>query len=642
MSRIGRWLAAAALVACGLAVPSGAAAGVVIEHGNALPAIPDGHEIVGLALADASVYVGLRSTPVTADTPTVLYRTATDGLAGWSPVVDPDTGESLSSPLIAAEGARIVVAGPESADTACADYRVIESGAARSFTSCESPVVAHGSGLIAWKDGNGVWTVDDADGTPLTTVPERPFLEGNHAWWFTYGKVRGVSVPDGQSLPSRTIPGGCTPSLFGGVSGGYALLPCTYENRAAVVDVDGDLPPWPLDGTHWSIGSGFAVQTASLDGVPALRVVDLGQGKTERWFERSSPRFAIDHGPEPRLVVQVSPSSLEIVDLGTLAPRSPGTEDVLAPSIEVSGPPALVAGAAGETELRWFWSGSDPQHGDALTYEWRIGSRSAGEPLVWSEPKVGFALTSFFVSGHPGAFQCFEVRARDWAGNASAWGGVPCTYVDGSAPVSAITNPLRVGNPPLDQLGSTPVVLRFAASDDDQVASYDVASRRALAGQGWVSLATRRTTSTSISQQVPAGTQQCFRVRATDRAGNVGDFGYNEWCVTMPYDDRSFRIHGHTKRIRVPGALGHTVTKLRFHDGSMTRKGVRGRSVWVRVIGGPRDLCLQVTLGRRHPQGCWLVRVPGAVWQEYRFRPGSQGTLRIRGSLRVDAVAVRP
>ncbi|HET6167583.1 MAG TPA: hypothetical protein VFE07_12210, partial [Marmoricola sp.] len=201
MTRVGAWLMAAVLSAAGLtAVLPEASADPVIEHGTALPAIPDGHVVSSVAISGDFVYAALRATPASVETPTILYRTTADGSGAWSPVIDPDTDQPLQASAFRVDGSAVVVLDSQPGEPPCDSYRIIEGGAARSFTSCSFPVVGDG-GLIARRDEGNAWLIEDHDGFLVDTAETQPALDGSQVWTYDAGLITGFDTASKTALP---------------------------------------------------------------------------------------------------------------------------------------------------------------------------------------------------------------------------------------------------------------------------------------------------------------------------------------------------------------------------------------------------------------------------------------------------------
>lgn len=352
-------------------------------------------------------------------------------------------------------------------------------------------------------------------------------------------------------------------------------------------------------------------------------------------------------------------SAVLVVAVAATLPSGPASAsgaDTSPPVVDsVTGPVAVQVGpAADEAPVTYTWSAHDPEGSDPVTYDLRYAFPDTTGDLVWQSAldhawDTTWTTTVRFYEGRV----CVEVRAHDGAGNTSAWSALQCTAVDNGPPwVHVVVDPAHsygLANVLQDALAGTPVAYTYAGSDDDQIASYDVDVRVAQPGSApgpWTSPpAWQGTTATSVTMTGAPGADLCFRVRARDRAGYVSGYD-NAWCKAIPYDDRDLQVRGVGHRRFRANALGGTVTKLwgRRGWGTLVRRGITAQQVWVR-FAGPRDAqaCAWVSLaGRRGRAGCFLERVPGGVWQDFRFRPGTYGTLKIRSAYSVDAVAIVP
>ncbi|MCB7138173.1 hypothetical protein [Cellulosimicrobium marinum] len=178
------------------------------------------------------------------------------------------------------------------------------------------------------------------------------------------------------------------------------------------------------------------------------------------------------------------------------------------------------------------------------TYDvvYKIGVTGQGygpwiRPAEWQ----GTTATSLSIGLEASDHVCFAVRARDRAGNLSAWAFPPCGYVDGTAPTRAtVTAPRLIG---AGNHSRADYPLTWRATDDDQVVSYDLWERhfnsvQAYLGSpkeyeaGWGNaVVSYRETDPTPESVVNAGGTRCVRVRARDAAGNVGAWS-SERCTT--------------------------------------------------------------------------------------------------------------
>jgi hypothetical protein len=316
--------------------------------------------------------------------------------------------------------------------------------------------------------------------------------------------------------------------------------------------------------------------------------------------------------------------------------------DVTAPVIDsVTGPgPAVRSDPVfGSASLTYTWSGHDAE--GSVTYELRYGftdssSDPVPEPSSWTAvtlPSPSDTTWSDGVRPYDPDF-CVQVRARDGAGNTSAWTGPPCTDVDDDPPWVDSSRGLTLFH---DGLASTPVSFGYVGGDSsDRVASYDVDERVAQPGapfgpwtspSAWQGIAAR-----SVAVAARAGSSVCIRVRARDRAANVGAYDFPR-CKAVPYDDRAFARHDGARRVRHRDTLGGSATRL-ARSASLTRRHVLASSVWVRLVGPRQGVCARVSLGpRKHPlTTCSLFHVGRHTWQGFFFPRPLRGKLRIRSN----------
>ncbi|MBO9522084.1 MAG: hypothetical protein J7518_11155 [Nocardioidaceae bacterium] len=354
---------------------------------------------------------------------------------------------------------------------------------------------------------------------------------------------------------------------------------------------------------------------------------------------------ALDHEGSPRIAVLASESTVEVADLAPLAPRPTGPDDTEPPMMDTfSAPPAVVR--AGAPSSTFAWSGHDPGHPRALSYQYRFGNRPHGTAsITWNGPSVTLAQSWPAFYGSLPYDSCFQVRPVDWAGNIGAWTAPSCLYGDADPPqVGWVTG----WQPIQPRTSRTPVLVRYTAADDDKVASYDVLARVAPAGRAWGpwTAFVQRTTATSVRHTWPAGSNVCFLVRARDRAGNVGqtNLTYDSRCTTVPYDDRGLVRGGGAKPGRAAWAQNGTITTL---TGSASLTGPRTpvRTVWVsmRSRGG---YCPRLWIGGRQIAAwrCNWYPIAGRPGFRYELPRTVTGRATVRAGrndrIQVDAVAL--
>ncbi|MGC5165725.1 hypothetical protein [Luteimicrobium sp. DT211] len=124
---------------------------------------------------------------------------------------------------------------------------------------------------------------------------------------------------------------------------------------------------------------------------------------------------------------------------------------------------------------------------------------------------------------------CLSVRARDTAGNVSAWSSSHCTYADGTAPRMTTAATAQRYYAYKKAWDRTPdrwqqTTFTFAGRDDRSTLRYQVQDLYPVESLGWYPSVYRDgwTTRHSVSRAVVPGEEICFRVRAKDAVGNVG------------------------------------------------------------------------------------------------------------------------
>ncbi len=189
------------------------------------------------------------------------------------------------------------------------------------------------------------------------------------------------------------------------------------------------------------------------------------------------------------------------------------TSDTYSPTCAVAAPNAYTNAAA----FTVAWSGVDtgnPASG-VKTYDvqYRVGANG-----TWTDWFTGTAATQAVYTGSEGQAIYFQCRALDNAGNQGSYSSAASTTVDLTAPTASIT-----------PLSATQVTAAFTVSWSGSdslsgVKSYDVEYMDAAEGvwkNSWVQAGTTLTTATFGGED---GHTYYFRVRATDNAGNTGNF----------------------------------------------------------------------------------------------------------------------
>lgn len=648
-----------ALVGTALVAPqltATATASATLETGTPLPAVPAGMTQINLGLDGAWAYAGLRALPDAGSGPLTIYRTASDGTDdSWTAVIDPLTSQPLQDLFLPQinEG-RILVAGPDDANTPCPEYRIFGT-ATRNFSSCLAPRLVRGGRLLLGPSG-GPWRLETNGGTLLGTYPTYPVVDGDRVWWLTASprQVVGQDLSTGDPVGPLPVPSNCGANPNPQAGGGYVLVPCSTSGGSALLDAVGTVPAYRLVPGIWRVGAGFAAHVVYANSSATVDVVDFGQGKITHQFATSSiSRNAVDSDGSARVIFETPELGVAVGDIGTLAPRNVTSDDVTPPTVSmVTTPGAYRKPAAGSDTLQldYGWSGADPGFPNTVRYD----TREANYYITDQQPYYDLlknTTTTTYSSQADARYtrvNCFQVRARDWAGNESDWTSPTCTVVDGEAPWVEWTK--QTFEPFSSHLSSTPVRVSWHGVDDGGLATSRLLLRLAppgeAAGSWYVPWGWNALTTTSASRTFRAGTTACFRVQMRDRAGNISSSTFaGSQCVTIPYDDRSFTAVGPAYRGRSSLLLGGTYTRLAATNAWLVRKGVRMRAVDLRVNGDwtthPR-----VYLGDKEitPEVYSSYSDSKWHWVRYYFGRTLTGTLRIRGDkyrpVIVDAIAV--
>lgn len=151
---------------------------------------------------------------------------------------------------------------------------------------------------------------------------------------------------------------------------------------------------------------------------------------------------------------------------------------------------------------------------------WRAALGTGETPIIWEK----WTTASTFTITPPEPGRLFVSWHRELDGLLlSATYDPPVKYADGtapntSAPVARMTGGAIVGP-------NVPVRISWSGTDSGWgIASYRL--QRSVGGGSWTDVALSSPTATSTGQSLVAGQSYRFRVRATDKAGNVGSWDY--------------------------------------------------------------------------------------------------------------------
>jgi hypothetical protein len=500
-----------------------------------------------------------------------VYETSNSGTS-WTA-----SGGTSSGKALQAEGAALLT---------------FDGGTARvgglTFPATDDVVLGKGGKLVSHRAPTVATAevYDVAGETKLADVAPPFALSGDTLW-----KVTEPGHLDGKNLTTGVVKTVLVASTCnvgaGAVNGRWAVLSGCNQ----VVDVAGPQPPRNLSVAPDSqVGNGFAVQISGAN----LLVTDLndpalGQ-RSYGPIRTTAPSFQADGSGLAKLVYADPDSNPRVATLSWLTADPQQHPDTVAP--------VLTSASAGErirdnTSLSFDWAFEDPQDPNSpatgvATYDLRIQQRpNRTSPYgAWNEVPgwQGIKTTAASLTAPVGTDTCWQVRARDYAGNLSAWSTSYCSEVDGTAPSLVVW---RIGD--RVALGGS-ALLRWTFKDDTDIASYDVVYKTAKPGVAlgkWMYPANwQNTRITSISWVPRLGWDECFMVRARDYLGNLSAWS-TPICSAAPEDDRALSASGTFTRSTSTLAFQGTTTILRTNGTYLTKSIEAGVRVALIAIHGP-------------------------------------------------------
>ncbi len=562
-------------------------------------------------------------------------------------------------------------------------YKLTWPGGGRTLTSYDQLTLGRGGQLLVVEPNSGDLEVQDArTGTVLSTYRNtygrNVVADGTIVWSVENHQLRAHDTSGATA--DRLI---STPSCFylHDVIGRWALMRCSSSDAWTVLDLRGIAAPWTVpvssgfsadSNSAPMLGNGFVawLNRQVLFGDRTLTVADLAAEHTlatygpvwadEDWYE-SFP-VTVDDAGSKRLVYLDSARQIRRVDLTWLQEVSLTRADKTKPSLSAtSGSARIVKAGATKTRISagatYTDKDSEVEPASGLkSYDARYQTVPRGTAVgtKWTEPTAWKNLTSASVTLDvaAGTDTCVQFRARDNAGNTSAWSTSRCTELDGTGPkVTSASAGSRVQSIE----AKATVKFTYVATDTAGVASYEVAYKAAVDGKNYGSWITpsswKKRTSTSVPKEIPLGGDTCFRVRATDKVGNVGAWS-SEKCTAVAYGETDFKAIGATKDDREKlvfdydtRALDDRVAVMVKAGGELQKSNVTARQIGVWVIRGSSTGKLDVYIGKTK-----LARLStsGSRQKVLLLTPKSSksltGTLRIVSvdgkNTKVDAVAV--
>jgi hypothetical protein len=541
-----------------------------------------------------------------------------------------------------------------------------------------TPVLGHGGllvGVPVTRDGVERWEIQDVRTgdvvRDLPRDPSEPIAIDRRRVWFVPdwdGVMTGFDTTGAH--PDMRVRTGklCFPDdhldRYFDVRGRFALYTCEGW-RFFVSDIHEVVPTWVVTTPQYvapELGDGFLLAPRIVtepDGYTRSVVLDaweLVAGRTRRTYGplwgvayRQSVSFDVDEADTRRALYVDRFGQPRMVDLSWVRQAPSTRPDETAPTL-TSGPdvPQLVAGS----DLRsytWSWTyrddGSEFEPASGVdSYDVRVRTQTGRDTYgTWTRPESwqGMSTASVSHSVAPGSGECLAARARDKAGNVSGWSAQRCAFVDGGAPLLEG----RAGPRVLTYTNGA-FAFRYGASDDYEVASYDISYRVAKPGElkygTWRT--TRQATETDLLVYVRPGSDWCFRFRARDTLGQVSSWSAPR-CRAVPVDDADYSRARAAFRGQSKKAIEHTYTELNLPGAYITFRRQAGRAVVLSVLRGPGQGSADVFFADRL-LGRIRLAAPTTrrVFVTLRLPSRATGTVRVvevgKRPVRVDAIAM--
>ncbi|MEJ1105576.1 MULTISPECIES: hypothetical protein [unclassified Kribbella] len=468
-----------------------------------------------------------------------------------------------------------------------------QSGTAKvnglTFPAADEVILGKGGKLVSHRTPNAA-TAEVYDVATKTKVADYapPFAMSDSTVWKVTepGQLTGKDLTTG-TVKTVLVASACTVGPDR-VNGRWALLSGCNQ----VVDVKGPEAPRNLTvAADSQLGNGFTVQTTPDQDLLVTDLNDQALGQRRYGPVRVQPAsFRADGSGVAKIVYADPTSKPRIITLSWLTADPQQRPDTTAP--------VLTSASAGDrirdnTSLSFEWAYTDPQDPNSPatgvdSYDLRIQQRpNRTSPYgAWNQVPSwqGLKTTGASYSAPIGTDTCWQVRARDYAGNVSAWSTSYCSEVDGTAP-SLYT--LRIG----DRVAVTaPVTFRWTYKDDTDIASYDVVYKIAAPGVAlgkWIFPATwQNTRITSITWTPRLGWDECFMVRSRDYLGNLSAWS-PQLCAVAPQDDRALTSAGSVTRSTSTLAFQGTTSILKANGAYLTKATEAGARIALVAIHGP-------------------------------------------------------
>ncbi|MFI6714656.1 hypothetical protein ACIBGM_05160 [Kribbella sp. NPDC050470] len=456
------------------------------------------------------------------------------------------------------------------------------------FPAADEVILGKGGKLVSHRTPNAA-TAEVYDVATKTKLADYapPFAMSDSTVW----KVTDPGQLTGKDLATGTVKTVLVASNCAvgrdRVNGRWALL----NGCGQVVDVKGPQAPRNLTvAADSELGNGFTVQTTTDQNLLVTDLNDPDLGQRTYGPVRQPAAIRADGSGLAKIVYADPDSKARVITLSWLTADPQQRPDTVAP--------VLTSASAGDrirdnTSLSFEWAYTDPQDPNSPAtgvdlYDLRIQQRpNRTSPYgAWNQVPSwqGLKTTGASYTAAIGTDTCWQVRARDYAGNVSAWSTSYCSEVDGTAPT---LQTLRIG----DRVAVTaPVTFRWAYKDDTDVESYDVVYKIAAPGVAlgkWIYPPIWQNTKiTSITWTPRLGWDECFLVRSRDYLGNLSAWS-PQICAVAPQDDRALTSAGSVTRSTSTLAFQGTTSILKANGAYLTKTAEAGARIALVAIHGP-------------------------------------------------------
>jgi hypothetical protein len=399
----------------------------------------------------------------------------------------------------------------------------------------------------------------------------------------------------------------------------YAVDLSPITSSVPAVPPDSAAPSVTVGGNAWSPTRDYTLtfKASDADAVPDDQYRASGVARTEARY-RTRLRGEEKYGPwSAPIVVGTSHSATAPAGSSTCW-QARGVDnagnigawtercvqiDGKAPSVTSRSLPPAIKATGTTTDVTFRWSGNDDGGIDRYTIRHRATPRGQ-RTAEWTYVNLG-TKTSFTKGRARSRTVCFQVKARDLAGNESAWSTLRCTYVDGIKPkITEATVDRWLPTWPRSRTGLVQwsPTFRYTGADDDGAYRYQQQTKGSdYTGGMSTSAPSSWLTSTSLKLKLDPVDQECARVRVKDRAGNVSD--WSPWrCSNAPADWQWGMEWGrvtYARQIGMHVTPGRElmITGTQGRGPTQTKSSYRVREVRLNMVTGPTTGKVHVYVG---------------------------------------------